>query len=449
MRVRLDTCRPLVYRIGWLKDQNRSAVQEAAIAKLHVSEGFVQSSLDAVQVFGGYGYMTEQEIERDLRDAGGRRLRGMEHHLIALASRLPPSVRCLVCCLDASADYEARLTDARIEHANLDWPILLRPGGTFAYLRFERAVRRFRPHIVHSYGFAADVVAGLLRARGSNVRIITSRRGENPNWRHQAFRRLVNRVSAKVVCVSQETAAFVQSTESPRPGLLTVIPNGVAVDAAGGRVRARHTRGDTKDPQAKEREPVRFGTLGTVKPIKGTDLLVDAFMQFDPTAHVELLIAGLVDRPWAEALRERAPSGRADPVRRTFVAGEQLSLISGRLRAAVTIRGHVQRAARGHGLGPSLHCDRRRIEPLVVMPSGRAGGRADLRAECGVALPRDVRDGVERGGPPGLRGARRERWSAGATRFRTWCSNTNGCIDRSSGGRRMHPEIGQAPCATE
>ena len=71
MKVRLDTCRPLVYRIGCLKDQNRSAVQEAAIAKLHVSECFVKSSLDAVQVFGGYGYMTEQEIERDLRDAVG------------------------------------------------------------------------------------------------------------------------------------------------------------------------------------------------------------------------------------------------------------------------------------------------------------------------------------------------------------------------------------------
>jgi alkylation response protein AidB-like acyl-CoA dehydrogenase len=71
MKVRLETCRPLVYRIGHLKAQNRPAVQEAAIAKLHVSECFVASSLDAIQVFGGYGYMTEQEIERDLRDAVG------------------------------------------------------------------------------------------------------------------------------------------------------------------------------------------------------------------------------------------------------------------------------------------------------------------------------------------------------------------------------------------
>jgi alkylation response protein AidB-like acyl-CoA dehydrogenase len=71
MKVRLDTCRPLVYRIGRVKDAGGSAMQEAAIAKLHVSDCFVKSSLDAIQVFGGYGYMTEQEIERDLRDAVG------------------------------------------------------------------------------------------------------------------------------------------------------------------------------------------------------------------------------------------------------------------------------------------------------------------------------------------------------------------------------------------
>jgi L-prolyl-PCP dehydrogenase len=71
MKVRLDTCRPLVYRIGWLKDRDQTAMQEAAIAKLYVSECYVKSSLDAIQIFGGYGYMTDQGIERDLRDAVG------------------------------------------------------------------------------------------------------------------------------------------------------------------------------------------------------------------------------------------------------------------------------------------------------------------------------------------------------------------------------------------
>jgi hypothetical protein len=69
MRMRLDASRPLVYRIGNLKEQNKKALLEASIAKLFVSEALVQSMLDAVQIHGGYGYMTEQGVERDLRDA--------------------------------------------------------------------------------------------------------------------------------------------------------------------------------------------------------------------------------------------------------------------------------------------------------------------------------------------------------------------------------------------
>ncbi len=43
MKLRLETSRPLVYRIGWLKDRKRKARIEAAMAKLYVSECFVQS----------------------------------------------------------------------------------------------------------------------------------------------------------------------------------------------------------------------------------------------------------------------------------------------------------------------------------------------------------------------------------------------------------------------
>lgn len=71
MKIRLDTCRPLVYRIGALKDDGKAARMEAAIAKLHISECFVASSLDAMRNLGGWGYMTEYEVERDLRDALG------------------------------------------------------------------------------------------------------------------------------------------------------------------------------------------------------------------------------------------------------------------------------------------------------------------------------------------------------------------------------------------
>ena len=71
MKLRLETCRPLVYRIGWLKERDQDATTEAALAKLHVSECLVQNSLDAIQVFGALGYTTEAGIERDLRDGVG------------------------------------------------------------------------------------------------------------------------------------------------------------------------------------------------------------------------------------------------------------------------------------------------------------------------------------------------------------------------------------------
>lgn len=71
MKVRLETARLLLYKVAWLKKMGKPAVMEAALAKLYLSECFVQSSLDAVRTYGGYGYMTELEVERDLRDAVG------------------------------------------------------------------------------------------------------------------------------------------------------------------------------------------------------------------------------------------------------------------------------------------------------------------------------------------------------------------------------------------
>ncbi|HET7009352.1 MAG TPA: acyl-CoA dehydrogenase family protein [Anaerolineales bacterium] len=71
MQLRLETARLLLYKVAWLKKSGRPAAMEAALAKLYLSESFVQSSLDAVRVRGGYGYMTEFEVERDLRDAIG------------------------------------------------------------------------------------------------------------------------------------------------------------------------------------------------------------------------------------------------------------------------------------------------------------------------------------------------------------------------------------------
>jgi len=74
MKVRLETARYMLYHGAYQRSLGRTAVMEAALAKLHISESWVKSCEDAIQIHGGYGYMTEYEVERELRDAIGSRL---------------------------------------------------------------------------------------------------------------------------------------------------------------------------------------------------------------------------------------------------------------------------------------------------------------------------------------------------------------------------------------
>jgi alkylation response protein AidB-like acyl-CoA dehydrogenase len=87
MRVRLETARLVVYRLAWLLDRGKATPLDAALAKLHVSESYLASSLDALQLHGGYGYMAGQELERDVRDAIGSRIHSgtsdMQRNVIA------------------------------------------------------------------------------------------------------------------------------------------------------------------------------------------------------------------------------------------------------------------------------------------------------------------------------------------------------------------------------
>lgn len=74
MKLRLETARHMLYASAYQRKLGRSAVMEAALAKLHISECWVQSCEDAIQIHGGSGYLTEFEIERELRDAIASRI---------------------------------------------------------------------------------------------------------------------------------------------------------------------------------------------------------------------------------------------------------------------------------------------------------------------------------------------------------------------------------------
>ena len=69
MKTRLETSRLLLYRHAWNRDQGKATAMDSSMVKYYLSEAFVQTSLDAVQIHGGSGYMKETEVERDVRDA--------------------------------------------------------------------------------------------------------------------------------------------------------------------------------------------------------------------------------------------------------------------------------------------------------------------------------------------------------------------------------------------
>ena len=71
MKVRLETARLLLYKTAWLIQTGEPAQLESSMVKLHLTEAWAASSLDALRIRGGSGYLTEMEVERDLRDSLG------------------------------------------------------------------------------------------------------------------------------------------------------------------------------------------------------------------------------------------------------------------------------------------------------------------------------------------------------------------------------------------
>ena len=69
MATEIEAARALVYRSAWLKDQGRDYSLAAAQAKLFASEVSSRATNAAIQIHGGYGYVTDYPVERYLRDA--------------------------------------------------------------------------------------------------------------------------------------------------------------------------------------------------------------------------------------------------------------------------------------------------------------------------------------------------------------------------------------------
>ena len=69
MATRIQAGRLLMYRAAWIRDQGRRHTLEASMAKLFASETAMWAATQAVQIFGGYGYIQDYPAERHFRDA--------------------------------------------------------------------------------------------------------------------------------------------------------------------------------------------------------------------------------------------------------------------------------------------------------------------------------------------------------------------------------------------
>ncbi len=70
MATEIEAARALVYATARMVDSGAKGVaKESAMAKLFASDVAMKVTVDAVQIFGGYGYMREYPIEKYMRDA--------------------------------------------------------------------------------------------------------------------------------------------------------------------------------------------------------------------------------------------------------------------------------------------------------------------------------------------------------------------------------------------
>jgi acyl-CoA dehydrogenase len=69
MAMEIQAARHLVWHAAWLSDQGRPCGTESAMAKCFASDVAMQATVEALQIFGGYGYMKDYPIEKLMRDA--------------------------------------------------------------------------------------------------------------------------------------------------------------------------------------------------------------------------------------------------------------------------------------------------------------------------------------------------------------------------------------------
>jgi glycosyltransferase involved in cell wall biosynthesis len=213
---------------------------------------------------------------------------GAERFLMELVRRIPRERYAVqVVCIARRGPWGERLSAEGFDVVELG----KRTGLDFFILaRLVRQLRRFRPHLVNTHLWTADLW-GRLAALLARTPVVVVTEQNVDVWKrpvHEAIDALLGRGTDAVICVSREVESFYRSKGVPAEKL-HVIPNAIDISAFDGPLV-----GSLRAEVAAAPDDFLFLSAARLHPQKAQDILLDATRRLADAGHrrFRLLLAG-------------------------------------------------------------------------------------------------------------------------------------------------------------
>jgi|GEM_PF-673141 len=169
----------------------------------------------------------------------------------------------------------------------------------FVIAKMTNYIREKRPDIVHTHMLGSDIVGRIAAVMaGTPIIVSTQHDTQKRRWIYNMYRRATAQLVDSTVACSEAVAEYCRTQIGAPSERLVTIENGIDVD--------RFVEGISA-----WREPVTFGAVGSLTPVKGHNVLLEAFAQIaEELPGSRLLVAGEgTERASLEAQIERLGIG--------------------------------------------------------------------------------------------------------------------------------------------
>lgn len=202
---------------------------------------------------------------------------GMERVLVTLINHTQSKYRHAVICLDGFSAFREKIEDPNVPCVALN----KKPGKDWlCYIRLWKALRAFKPDLVHTYNYGALDTVPVAKIAGVR-RVVHAERGRNANDPHgesrkyRYLRRWLAPFIDRYLAVSRDLRDWLTEKVGIDPSRVVYIPNGI--DAASFAVAP--TRGKVRPLLGAFAPPgtILIGTIARLDPVKDQTGLVSAF----------------------------------------------------------------------------------------------------------------------------------------------------------------------------